>query len=136
MHVGSLSSASFLLCFTFAGETLSIYSRDALVIAAGAAYLKAYSWDCILVCFVFSMTGFFTGCGKTSFVMVQSLIGTFLVRIPFSAFMSRRPGVTMFQIGLAAPTASIVQILLCAVYLLSGKWRISSTERGSYGHSL
>jgi uncharacterized membrane protein YphA (DoxX/SURF4 family) len=58
------------------------------------------------------------------------------VRIPFSAFMSRRPGVTMFQIGLAAPTASIVQILLCAVYLLSGKWRISSTERGSYGHSL
>ena len=60
--------------------------------------------------------GYFNGCGKTFFVMVQGIAGAFAVRIPISYFVSRIPGVSLFMIGLATPASSVVQIILCAGY--------------------
>jgi len=108
----------------FSGATLvRLFSKDAAVVAAGADYLRSYSIDCVLVCFVFSLTGFLNGCGKTLFVMAQSLAATFLVRIPVSYFMSKRPGATMYDIGFAAPAASLLGLTLCLLYMKSGNWR-------------
>jgi len=116
-------AASFLLgCVMawaayFHGEALgSIFAKDMEVIAAGADYLKAYAIDTLLVSFLFCFMGYFNGCGSTTFVMIQGLIGAFGVRIPVSWFMSRQAGVTLFKIGLATPCSTIVQILLCIVY--------------------
>jgi len=116
-------AASFLLgCVMawaayFHGEALgSIFARDTEVIAAGASYLKAYAVDTLFVSFLFCFIGYFNGCGSTTFVMLQGLIGAFCVRIPVSWFMSRQAGVTLFEIGLATPCSTIVQIILCVVY--------------------
>lgn len=116
-------SVSFLLgCIMawaafFHGEALgSIFARDAQVIAAGADYLKAYAIDTLLVSFLFCFIGYFNGCGSTTFVMLQGLIGAFGVRIPVSWLMSRQSGVTLFKIGLATPCSTVVQILLCIFY--------------------
>ena len=57
-----------------------------------------------------------TGCGKTTFVMLQGIIGAFGVRIPVSWIMSRQAQATLFQIGLATPASSLVQIVLCGCY--------------------
>ena len=118
-------AASFLLgCIMaylayFHGDVLcSLFARDADVIAAGWDYLRAYAIDTLLVAFLFCFIGYFNGCGCTTFVMVQGLIGAFGVRIPFSWLMSRRASVTLFQIGLATPTSTVVQILLCTVFFL------------------
>lgn len=51
----------------------SLFSNDKEVIYTAAAYLKSYSLDCILVCFIFCMNSFFSGCGHPIFPMVHSL---------------------------------------------------------------
>ena len=75
-------------------------------------------FDCLFTSFLFCLIGYFNGCGKTTFVMVQGIIGAFGVRVPVSFLMSRRVPVSLFHIGLATPCSSIVQILLCGVYFL------------------
>lgn len=116
---------SIMFIFTFTnGEILAgIFAKETPVIIAAAQYLKAYAIDCILVCFLFSFMGFFNGCGKTVFVMIQGIIAAFLVRIPFSYFMSRLEGATMFEIGLASPVATACSIIICLIYFKSGRWK-------------
>lgn len=101
----------------FHGDILSgIFARDGEVIAASAEYLKAYAIDCLLVSVMFCMIGYFNGCGKTLFVMVQGIVGAFGVRIPVSFLMSRMVPVSLFGVGLATPCSSGVQIVLCVGY--------------------
>lgn len=98
----------------FHGDLLSwIFSKDTAVIAASQSYLKAYAIDCLLTPFLFCFMGYYNGCEKTLFVMVQGLIGAFFVRIPVVYLISRLSGVTLFEIGLGTPASSTVQIILC-----------------------
>ena len=98
----------------FHGDLLSaIFSPDPEVVAASHSYLKAYAIDCMLTPFLFCFTGYYNGCEKTLFVMIQGIIGAFFVRIPVAYLMSRMAGATLFQIGLSTPASSVVQILLC-----------------------
>ena len=103
----------------FHGDLMAgIFARDREVIAAAADYLKAYAIDCLLVSVMFCMIGYFNGCGRTAFVMLQGIAGAFLVRIPVSFLMSRVEPVSLFRIGLATPCSSALQILLCACYFI------------------
>lgn len=101
----------------FRGDLLAgIFAKDVQVIAAAADYLRAYAIDCLLTAFLFCFMGYFNGCGKTMFVMVQGIVGAFCVRIPVSFLVSRMAGVSLFYIGLATPISSVVQIIFCVVY--------------------
>ena len=101
----------------FHGDIMaSIFSNDSAVIEAAAQYLKAYAIDTLLVSVMFCMVGYFNGCGRTTFAMLQGIIGAFCVRIPVSFFMSRMVPVNLFHIGLATPASSLVQTAMCVVY--------------------
>ena len=113
---------SFILAFVmfavtfWRGDLLAgIFSNDALVISAAAEYLKAYAIDCLLTCFLFCFIGFFNGLGMTRFVMIQGIVGAFLIRIPVAFLMSREVPVSMFHIGLATPCSTVVQVILCLI---------------------
>lgn len=100
----------------------SIFSNEPLVIASAHDYLKAYSIDCILTAVLFCFIGYFNGCGKTLFVMLQGIVGAFCVRIPVVYLMSHIDGATLFHIGLGTPVSSAVQIILCiAAYRIFSK---------------
>ena len=112
----SIGVFMFILSFFF-GDLLSvIFTREEAVVAASAEYLKGFSFDCMLVCLLFCFTGYFNGCGKTLFVMIQGLVGALLVRMPVAYLMSLRPEPTLFSIGLATPLASLASIILCILY--------------------
>lgn len=101
----------------FHGDLLArLFAKDGEVIAAAAEYLKAYAIDCFFVSFLFCLIGYFNGCGKTTFVMLQGIIGAFGVRIPVSFYMSRLIPVSLFKVGLATPCSSLLQITLCGIY--------------------
>ncbi len=101
----------------FHGDGMAlIFASDGEVISAAAEYLKAYAIDCMLTAFLFCFVGYFNGCGKTFFVMVQGIAGAFCVRIPVSYIMSHAAGGSLFYIGLATPASTVVQILLCIGY--------------------
>lgn len=99
------------------GDLLAgIFANDHAVILEAADYLKAYAIDCLLTSFLFCFVGYFSGLGKTVFVMTQGILGAFGVRIPVSFAMSRLPNVRLFYIGLATPCSTVVQVLLCLGY--------------------
>lgn len=101
----------------FQGDLLSsIFASDTNVIYASSQYLKAYAIDTLLVSFLFCFIGYMNGQEKTTFVMVQGIIGAFCVRIPVSYFMRHLTPVSIFKIGLATPCSTIVQILLFIAY--------------------
>lgn len=107
--------AMFYISF-FHGDLLSaVFANEAEVIAASAEYLKSYAIDCLLTCFLFCFIGFFNGIGLTRFVMIQGIVGAFLVRVPVSFFMSRVEPVSLFRIELATPCSTVVQIILCLI---------------------
>ena len=118
--LSSLAAGIGMAYFSFFhGELMAaLFSNDRDVIFAAADYMRADAIDCILTSFLFCLIGYFNGCGRTFFVMIQGIIGAFLVRIPFSYLMSRLPGVSLFSIGLATPASTVLQIILCAGYLL------------------
>ena len=102
----------FFLAF-FHGDMLSaIFDNNKAVVTASHSYLKAYGIDCLLTAFLFCFMGYFNGCEKTIFVMLQGIAGAFLVRVPVCFYMSSLPDTDLFLIGLATPASSLVQILL------------------------
>lgn len=112
----AVGALMFVLAFFF-GDLLSmLFTNDPAVIAASADYLKSYAIDCFLVAFMFCLTGYFSGCGRTAFVMVQGIIGSFLVRLPVSFLMAQITPTSLFLVGLATPCSSFVQIILCGVF--------------------
>ena len=125
------SSLIGLVMFVFAffhGDMLgSIFSSDQSVIAACAQYLKAYGINCLLTCFLFCLVGFFNGMGHTTFVMIQGLMSAFLIRIPVAYIMSMMTG-KLFFIGLAIPASTIVQIIICLLYLRKRKFTASAVN--------
>lgn len=90
-----------------------IFAKDAVIIEPAVEYLKAYAIDCLLTAFLFCFIGYFNGCGNTTFVMFQGIIGGICVRLPVSWAMSKITPVSLFCIGLATPISTIVQIILC-----------------------
>lgn len=103
----------------FHGDILAgIFSNEQDTVIQATEYLKAYAIDTLLVSFLFCFSGYYNGCGKTTFVMIQGLIGAFGIRIPVSWLMSRIEPVSMFRIGLASPCSTLVQIILCFIVLL------------------
>lgn len=109
------------LSFFHSVSVSSILADDAAVCLASGEYLKAYSFDCLLTAFLFCFIGFFNGCARTRFVMLQGIAGAFLVRVPLSYLFSCWFGGNIFIIGLATPASSVVQVLLCIIYFLKCK---------------
>ena len=117
--------AMFVLVQLVPGLAMRLFTPDAEVIYHGVLYLRTYSIDCILVTLVFTLNGFYSGCGRTGFTLFNSLASTFLVRVPAVFFISLLPGVTLLHIGVAAPAASAVQVLLQLLYFRTGRWNHS-----------
>ena len=64
--------------------------------------------------------------------MVQGIIGAFGVRVPVSYLMSLRSNATLFDIGLATPMSSILQLVLSVVYGVFEKEKNSLKYKDSH----
>ncbi|MBU3181076.1 MATE family efflux transporter [Clostridium psychrophilum] len=100
----------------------ALFSKDIEVIETAALYLKSYSIDCILVCFVFCMNSYFSGCGNSLFPMIHSLLATFIIRIPLSYALSKIAGITLYAIGFASPLSTFASLVMCIIYMRSNRW--------------
>lgn len=103
------------LSFFWRNHLSAFFSNEANVIIASHSYLKAYAIDCLLTAILFCFIGYFNGCSRTVFVMLQGVIGAFFIRIPAVYFISKFEKITLFHIGLGTPISTVVQILLCLI---------------------
>ena len=111
--IGLVFGCAVFALVWFKGDLLSgIFTADAAVIANGYAYLKGFAPETIATAVLFSMVGYFNGNNKTVWVMVQGLVQTLLVRLPMAYIMSIQPNASLTMIGLAAPTSTLVGVVL------------------------
>ncbi len=100
-------------------SAIKIFTADNEVIEQGILYLKTFSYDYILVPIVFCLNGFFFGCGRTVYAATISIISAFLIRVPVAYILCMFiSGATLFHLGIAAPTASILTAI-CGIFYLS-----------------
>ncbi len=121
---------SILFAFTFGAvffiwqqtapySAIAIFSTEDAVLHEGARYLRSFSFDYLIVPFVFCLNGFFFGCGRTAFAAINSIFSAFAVRIPLAFILCTFiPSATLFHLGIAPPCASIVTSLCALSYLV------------------
>lgn len=111
--VGLVFGCAVFALVMLKGDVLAgIFSPDAEVVKKGFEYLKGFAPKTILTAVLFSMLGYFNGNNKTLWVMVQGLVQTLLIRLPFAYFMSIQPNASLTKIGLAAPVSTLVGVIL------------------------
>ena len=117
--VGMIIGCIVFVLVLFKGDLLTgIFTTEENVIQRGYDYLKGFAPECLVTAILFSMMGFFNGHDKTVFVMAQALVQTLLVRLPLAYIMSIQPNASLTSIGLAAPIASAVGVVLNVGYFL------------------
>lgn len=95
------------------GDVLAgLFSNDAEVVRRGFEYLRGFAPETIVTAVLFSMVGYFNGSNQTLWVMIQGLIQTLLVRLPLAYYMSIQPNASLTKIGISAPVATVVGIVL------------------------
>ncbi len=114
----------FIVCLIWPEGIAGILNKDPLVLEQSVKYLYPTAIDCLLVCFVFCFNGFFNGCGKTLFAMLQEIMSAFLVRIPVTwVIIELLKSTNVFYVGSVAPLATFVSMIACLIY-----YRISFTK--------
>ena len=106
------------MAYFYPNILLNIFIDDINVIPLAKDYLQAYAIDTILVCIMFSMTGYFSGLGKSMFVMIQGIIGALFIRLILVLIFSNIVPTSLFVIGLSTPIATFIQIILCIIYYM------------------
>lgn len=98
----------------FLPQTLvGLFTADSAVLAAGCAYMRSYSWDCIFAGIHFCFSGYFCGNQKSGLSFVHNLASILLVRIPGAYLASRYFPDTLYPMGWAAPLGSLLSVLIC-----------------------
>ena len=119
MMIGVIIGIPVALCtFFFGDKVASIFSKEPMYVLRAFEFLKGFSPEAIITSILFSFYGYFNGHSRSTFVMVQGLIQSFLIRLPFSYIMSIRPNASLTYIGMAAPLATSIGILMCIVYFI------------------
>ena len=117
--VGAAFGCVVFCIVMFRGDVLAgCFSNDAAVIQKGFEYLKGFAPETIVTAVLFSMIGYFNGNNKTLWVMIQGLTQTLLVRLPMAYIMSIQPNASLTNIGLAAPTSTVVGIVLNVIFFI------------------
>jgi Na+-driven multidrug efflux pump len=93
------------------------------MIRAGVIYIRAFSFDFLLIPFVFCINGFLIGGGHTMFTLIANLFSSILLRVPVCYFLGIVLNWGLLGVGLGAPAASFGTLIVMIIYLASGKWK-------------
>lgn len=85
------------------------------VIRLGGQYLRGYIWDTIFAGVHFSFSGYFCACGKSELSFLHNIIAIVLVRIPGAYLTSQLFPATLFPMGLATATGSLLSVVICVI---------------------
>lgn len=95
---------------------VGLFTSDAAVLAAGCAYLRSYSFDCIFAAVHFCFSGYFCGDQKSMISFIHNITSILLVRIPGAWLASKYYPDSLYPMGWAAPLGSLLSALICIGY--------------------
>lgn len=118
----------FLFVQLFPAAVIAIFDRSPAVIEYGVQYIRAFSFDYIIVPIVFSVNGLLNGAGHTTFSLFNGMLSAVLLRAPFAILLGEVFGLGMTGIGLGGPIASLGSAIIGLIYVKSGRWKFSKIE--------
>jgi putative MATE family efflux protein len=128
----AVSWVFFVLVQIFPAQILSLFGRDPEMIQNGVTYLRSFSFDLLVIPFVFCINGLLLGGGHTLFTLINGLLSSVLLRVPVCYIFGILTGWGLFGVGLGAPLASTGVLLVIIGFMLSGRWRhnVVNSEKG------
>lgn len=122
----SITLAVFTITRLFPEYILSLFGDEPGMIAAGADYIRTFSFDYLIVPAVFCLNGLITGSGHTIISSVGGIMSSLGFRIPMAVLFGIVLDKGMSGLGLAGPLASLCAFIVLFIYFLSGKWKKST----------
>ena len=106
-----------IICNMFPNLLPSFFSNEPEVIRLAGEYIRFYSVDLILTPFIFCFNSFFSSCNRPMITFTHSIVSTVLGRIPATWYFRKFSTNHLTLMGLAAPIASMISIVMCVYYL-------------------
>jgi putative MATE family efflux protein len=119
----------FVVVQLFPDRILGLFGNDPRMIHDGVTYMRSFSWDFLIIPFVFCINGFLIGGGHTLFTMINSMLSAVILRVPVCYFFGIVLGWGLRGVGMGAPAASAGVLLMIIFYLFTGKWKHNAIGR-------
>lgn len=85
------------------------------VVRLGGQYLRGYVWDCIFAGVHFCFSGYFCAIGKSGISFLHNIIAIVLMRIPGVYLTSKLFPESLFPMGLATASGSLISVIICVI---------------------
>ena len=118
-----ISGCIFIVAQTSFEHILRLFNDEPEMIKYGVQYIRTFSFDYLLMPFVFCINGLFTGAGHTAFSMVNNMLSAIILRVPVAVSFGLVLHLGLTGVGLGGPIASVGSIILIVVFLISGRWK-------------
>lgn len=104
-----------ILIEPFASPVVGLFTKNLVVRAMGAQYLRGYIIDCKFAGMHFCFSGYFCAYGMSGISFLHNVLSMGCIRIPGAYLMSKWFPKTLFPMGLAAPAGSVLSVLICVI---------------------
>lgn len=124
----ALGVVVFSIAQLFSDQIMNIFieEKDPIVLQRvldfGRAYMRAFSFDYLLVPFAFCFNGLLNGAGLTTFTLANNVFSAVIFRMPVAMWLSKT-SLQLAGVGAAAPAASAAGGLVSLIYILRGSWK-------------
>jgi Na+-driven multidrug efflux pump len=121
--------AFFIMVRLIPAQILTLFGSDPRMIQDGVIYLNTFSYDLLLIPFIFCINGFLMGGGHTLFTLISGLLSAVVLRAPVCYFFGITLGWGLKGVGMGAPMASAGVLLIIIVYLFTGRWKVNAVKQ-------
>jgi putative MATE family efflux protein len=118
----------FILVQIFPASILSLFGNDQEMIQDGITYIRSFTFDFLIIPYVFCINGLLTGGGHTMFSLINSMLAAVILRVPVCYIFGVVLNWGLFGIGMGAPIASFGALLMLIIYMFTGKWKQNAVK--------
>jgi Na+-driven multidrug efflux pump len=121
-------SEQVVTLFIGSGNTELPAEVVARCISEGSRYIRCISYDYLIASLHFCINGLAISAGQTMFSLLNASASSLLLRVPAAWILGIRLGWGLPGVGFAAPIAGLGSLTIGIIYLISGRWRVSSIK--------
>lgn len=118
----AVGAALFAVTFFFPDIIYKLFGAEAATAAEGRLYMKAISFDYVLLPLGVTAYGLVEGFQNTGVTMTVNIIGSLAVRAPAAFLLGKIWGLGLMGIGISIPLASLVSAVLVWIFILKRKY--------------
>lgn len=85
------------------------------VVRLGGQYLRGYVWDCVFAGIHFCFSGYFCAIGRSGISFLHNITAIVLMRIPGVYLTSKIFPETLFPMGIATASGSMISVVICII---------------------